>query len=230
MPRNKQPKNALALDVDIEKALPPPVPEPNLGVNRILNVYERATDAQRSSGIEWYLSAHELASEMHRQYPNRLKTVAHAAGVLAALSPNEGWTTNVSNAWTFLETDRSPSLPRSQEDAGFITAGFDPEWVLFRGGVNFKVQSFYKNIADPETPGPVTIDRHAKGIVYDDPGIAKLKPHATRVQYDAYELMYTKAASEVGMMPHQLQAVTWLAWRGEFQAEVAEQIQLNLDF
>jgi hypothetical protein len=158
-----------------------------------------------------------------------LRTVAHAAGVLAALSPNEGWTTNVSNAWTFLETDRISIFATFPGRCWFYTAGFDPEWVLFRGGVNFKVQSFYKNIADPETPGPVTIDRHAKGIVYNDPGIAKLKPHATRVQYDAYELMYTKAASEVGMMPHQLQAVTWLAWRGVVDSEMAEQIQLVLD-
>jgi hypothetical protein len=214
MPRNKYPKHALLLETGVEKRPPPPVPDPDMAISRILDVYERATDTQLSSGVKWYEKANNLATEMQEKYPDRLKTVGHAAGVLAALSPNEGWVTNVRNAWKLLETGKCLSLPRSQEDAGFIIAGFDPRWVLFRGGVNFKVQSFYQNIAEPEITGPVTIDRHAKGILYDDPNIVDVKPHASREQYDFYKLMYTKAAAEVGVMPHQLQAVTWLAWRG----------------
>jgi hypothetical protein len=211
---SKNLQHTLGLDLEFERK--PSTPEPELAVDRILNVYQRATEYQLSSGLQWYVGAHEIAEHMYREFPNRLQTIAHAAGLIAALSPNEAWSTNVKNAWAFLETDRCASLPRSQDDARLITAGFDPEWVLFRPGkVNFKVQAFYKNIAEPETPGPVTIDRHAKGVLYDDPKIAKLKPHATRAQYDYYQLMYTKAATEVGILPHQLQAVTWQAWRGE---------------
>lgn len=227
MPRIDVDPLALSFELGLEKSPKPPQPEPNTAVERILTIYEHATPDQVSAGASWYSDAHEIAREMHREYPARLMTIAHAAGLIAAMSPNESWTKNLENAWKFLETDDSKSLPRSKDDARLIVLGFHPGVVLFRGGVNFKVQSFYENIAIPEESGPVTIDRHAKGIIYNDAGIVNVKPHATRQEYDFYELMYKKAAAEIGVLPHQMQAITWLVWRREHPQEQAEQLELD---
>ena len=213
-------------DGDQYKTLRPALPSLEVATDRILDVHSRATDCQVEEGMQWYDSANELATEMQATYPNRLRSVAHAAGLLAALSPNEGWENNVSNAWMFLEHDTSKSLPRSIVDARLICAGFEPEHVLFGEGVNYKVQSFYHNIADPSDQGPVTIDRHAKGIIYDNPLVVKVKPHATRKDYDHYSEAYRQAAQEVNVSPSQMQAMTWLVWRNVSKKSVygSEQI------
>ena len=59
-------------------------------------------------------------------------------------------------------------------EARAILAGADPLHAL-RGS---KVRSFYRNIAEPLRPGPVTIDRHAVAILFgtDTPTFLRLHP------------------------------------------------------
>jgi hypothetical protein len=216
-------------DGDQYKVARPVLPTLAIATERILDAHSRATDPQIEEGLHWYETANELATDMYLAYPDRLRTVAHGAGLLAALSPNESWDNNVANAWMFLKYDTSRSLPRSIDDARLICAGFTPEHVLFRDGVNFKVQSFYQNIYDPTDPFPVTVDRHAKGIIYNDALVVKAKPHATRNDYDHYAEAYRQAAKKVDVLPSQMQAITWLAWRNvpTKSADISEQIAWN---
>ena len=199
--------------------LPPPlIPTLEVAVERILDVYSRATEDHIREGTKWYDDAHAIAVDMWVRYPKKLNSVAHAAGILAAFSPIESWERNIEKAWMFLDTGDCGALSRSKDEALLITYGFDPLDILFRGGRNFKVQSFYRNIADPTDPNPVTVDRHAKAIVYDDSSIVYKRPGApTQVEYEHYAEAYRKAAKEVDKVPSQLQAVTWLAWRENFR-------------
>lgn len=205
----------------------PDLPLFEVAVDRVIASYDRATQDQKDYGLEWYDEANGIATEMYRSYKDKIKSVAHAAGLIAALSPNESWPKNIENAWMFLERDTSRSLPRSIDDARLIISGFDPYVVLFRQGVNFKVQNFYQNISRPDFKGPVTIDRHATGLVYDDPKIMKKKSHPTKSEYDYYAQVFTFAATDYGIHPHQMQAITWLEWKREFPTN--DNSQLNLD-
>lgn len=220
------PEKGLLFETDCYRNVPE-LPVFDLAEGRVVASFDRATEAQKEHGLEWYDQAHDIANEMHRSYKDKLKSVAHAAGLIAALSPNESWPANLDNAWMFLERDTSRSLPRSIDDARLIVAGFDPYVVLFRNGVNFKVQNFYQNIARPDFIGPVTIDRHATGLVFDDPKIVKRKTHPSIREYEYYCRVFSHAATDFGMMPHQMQAITWLEWKREFP--VVENSQLVLD-
>ena len=111
-------------------------------------------------------------------------------------------------------------------------------------GSKHKVRSFYNNILDPDGPnGDVTIDTHAVAAALlrplsgqstevhhnfgSSPMIAKQKPDwkgatknsaVTGVQgnYGLYAEAYRRAAIERGVLPREMQSITWEAVRGLF--------------
>lgn len=99
-------------------------------------------------------------------------------------------------------------------------------------GSSHKVRNFYNNIIDPKDPNSVTIDTHAVGAgtmlplggnakeVLDNFG-AGGKSTATGVKgtYPLYASGYRLAAKELGLLPRELQSVTWEKIRNLFPAE-----------
>jgi hypothetical protein len=92
-----------------------------------------------------------------------------------------------------------------------------------------KVRNFYNNILNPNAPtGDVTIDTHAIAAALlrplsgadKDTGIGLGKPapqsSATGAKglYGAYADAYRRAAAERGILPRQMQSITWEAIRG----------------
>ena len=78
-----------------------------------------------------------------------------------------------------------------------------------------KTRAFYRNLLDPNRPGPVTIDRHAISLLYglklgDTTGLTILNRIGA---YQWAAAIYRTVARRYGVLPHQLQAVTWLTWR-----------------
>ncbi len=109
-------------------------------------------------------------------------------------------------------------------------------------GEKHKVRSFYNNIAAPLAPnGDVTVDTHAVGVAFARPlsgkAAAVMQALATSPQgekppgwqaarqskvsglkgtYAIYADAYREVAAELGVLPQQLQAVTWQAKRELF--------------
>jgi hypothetical protein len=132
----------------------------------------------------------------------------------------------------------------SQEELGkAISAILDPsrENIDRILGDNHKVRSFYNNILNPmSTAGDVTIDTHAvaAGLLRPLSGSSTevnhnfgLSPEAgfrttknssvtgVRGIYGIYAEAYREAAAELGLLPRQLQSITWEAVRGLFEAK-----------
>lgn len=97
------------------------------------------------------------------------------------------------------------------------------------GGAH-KVRNFFNNIEDPDHPaGDITIDTHAYGIGMNNPvsvnhpliaagggSIASSPGHAadgTTGTYSVFAEAYNQVAKEVGLLPRELQSVTWEKWR-----------------
>jgi hypothetical protein len=97
------------------------------------------------------------------------------------------------------------------------------------GGAH-KVRNFFNNIEDPDNPaGDITIDTHAYGIGMNNPvsvnhpliaagggSIASSPGHAadgTTGTYSVFAEAYIQVADEVGLLPRELQSVTWEKWR-----------------
>lgn len=101
-------------------------------------------------------------------------------------------------------------------------------------GGNHKVRSFYNNIISPDAPhGDVTIDTHAIAAAHMRPlsgtdypvevglGLKGSSDAATgsKGAYGLYHEAYRRAADRLGLLPRQLQSITWEGVRGLFSPE-----------
>jgi hypothetical protein len=175
-------------------------------VDNILAVLDRATPKQVVEGMNWYADAHSFARTLDRRY-------TRAAGIIAALSPQTSWATNRMLATrAYADGTASGSLGASCAKADAILSGLAPLDVL--GGD--KVRSFFDNIARPKTSQAVTIDRHAHDIaVYQRMMSAPRQLLTRKGGYEMFADLYREAAGTVGILPLQVQAITWVVWRAE---------------
>lgn len=174
-------------------------------VENVLTVWEDATDAQRDSGMNWYEFAHAFALEISGG------DITRGAGVIAALSPNKAWPVNMTLARrAFEDGEASGTLGNAVGKANAILAGSDPLEVLGNG---LKTRNFYLNIRRPECAEAVTIDRHAYDVALGERNAENKRLSLTPGRYEAFCEVYRLAALETGVIPQQMQAVTWEAWR-----------------
>jgi hypothetical protein len=123
-------------------------------------------------------------------------------------------------------------------------------------GEKHKVRSFYNNIVAPRAPnGDVTVDTHAVGVALARPlsgkASAVMQALATSPQgakppgwqaassskvtgikgtYPIYADAYREVASELGILPQQLQAVTWQAKRELFKISVEKKADVEREW
>lgn len=170
----------------------------------ILAVYNGAFPNHFVEGIKWYPSVHDLGKQLDPINPDR------AWGIIAALSPMTPWPRNVFLAQrTFEEGIAYGCLTSNANKANRIYAGEAPLDVL--GGM--KITNFYLNIADPYADN-VTIDRHAHDIAMGEPfGKQTRKMLNSKGGYNELADLYREVANDIGILPSELQAITWCAWR-----------------
>lgn len=185
-------------------------------VSNVLAVYNLASGREMREGLSWYLDAHNYAHMLAGGNRGRFghdAKVARAAGVIAALSPLNGWENNKRCARILFERNGDGTglgLYRNVAKAEAIYAGADPLDIL--GG--FKVRAFYQTIHNPQGDFDPVIDRHAfdiaVGEVTDDKRRATLSRKGV---YHDFAHVYREAATIAGIGPAQMQAVTWVTWR-----------------
>lgn len=97
-------------------------------------------------------------------------------------------------------------------------------------GSDFKVRDFYNNIFNPENPNAVTVDTHAVGaalfsvvsandsVVADNFGNPGNMTSGQKGTYPIYFEAYRRAAKQLGILPRELQSITWEAIRALFDS------------
>lgn len=187
-------------------------------IRNILKVANEATPEERLIGREWYQTAHRAAAELAEQHG---VTMEQAAGVIAALSPNQPWSQNLiaakkllyayANGLSLAEVTIA-AYGLNKAKAWRICQG-EPVLTVLKGN---KVRSFFSNIAYPEAVGPVTVDGHAFAIWKGKRITTTSAQQRGLGRIGVYEQCaadYVTAAERVGLRPQELQAITWLAWR-----------------
>lgn len=197
---------------------------------RIVSLFKSANADDLAYGLGWYQTAHEFclsASERHGV------TVETAAAIVAVLSPRTEWQMNLRQADAILGGGTAPTFFRTLAKCAALLAAdglADPLDVTYSGtfaigGVErvtvnqpalggTKVRSFYDNILRPSTSEAVTVDRHAWDVVDGAVGTDDSRRGLERVgTYSAITARYVAAARILGLMPHQVQAVTWSTWK-----------------
>ena len=186
-------------------------------IYNITCVYRDADEDQHAEGLLWYEQAKREAYHIAMKHD---VPVYIAVAVIAALSPNNKWARNLVNAdaliGAFVNGDGLLSVKVStynkmkQKAWDILVArpSYNGAKAMLKGQ---KITSFFCDIMGEFN---VTIDGHARNIAYGER--VSLTDDRTNIgvrEYRALQAAYEEAARRVGLMPYQLQAITWRVWR-----------------
>jgi hypothetical protein len=165
----------------------------------------------KAHGLTWYTTANLHAQNIAAagKIP-----VYKAAGVIAALSPQNKWGRNVTDALNLVtgQGDKFATYSANVEKARIILTCSDPDQVYKVLGGR-KVQAFYDNILHVKKSQLVTIDGHAVNIANRTKFAMTKVETLTPAKYTAFCDLYRRAAKIAGIHPIEMQAITWCAWR-----------------
>ena len=170
----------------------------------ISKVYELAEGNQ---GEDWYFETNAIAQSWSEKYNVSLSKVC---AIISACSINSGWNQNLKNAELFLDTGKIRGLGVIQRKCDAIMANEPISKVLSTD----KLNNFYWNIYKPDLADHVTIDRHATAIAYFGRRETRF-PKPTAKRYNIIAEAYKSVAENLGLIPQQLQAITWVAYRNK---------------
>ena len=197
-------------------------------IRHITAMFRLATPSEVRDGIVWYANAQQQARTLATNYGLPLEVVV---GVIAALSPNNKWDRNVTNAQdmihAYLNGDDIDSFKVStyhtmkRKAWSILEAGADQEpqpandWVkvILNGR---KIVAFFECIMGEDS---CCIDGHARNIYYNERiGLTHDKTNIGVKEYATIAAAYSKAAralSKGGRTYHayEVQAITWVVWR-----------------
>lgn len=186
-------------------------------VANILSVYNGATAENIRFGLQWYTIAHNAALSMGGA---RAWHLNRNAGIIAALSPLNGWNNNIAKAREVVSLRGKITVVKGQPNgiglgnnvakAIAIYKGADPLDILSGD----KVTAFYRTIVDPNGDIDPVIDRHAFDIAVGEQTDNKRRSALSRKGvYAEFAHAYREAAAIAGIGSAQMQAITWVQWR-----------------
>ena len=189
-------------------------------VDELRKKYELTTPKQKKEGKSWYGRANRICNRISNDYDIPLYKVV---GILAALSPSNKWERNVQDTKNFIKNggDVKVCTYTAQKDkAGeilFRAKGKQEVLKILNGP---KTTAFFTNILHPRTGGAVTIDRWALRSVQEG---ASSPTTQRRKLITAHQVL----ANELGIRPHELQAVLWLEVKAKAEADAAAKYKYN---
>lgn len=177
-------------------------------VENVLGIYNNASSDNLREGLSWYLDAHRFCKTLDPE------NVARAAGIVAALSPMNGWENNKNKAAQLYRQNGDGTgvgMKNNVSKAIRIYNGEEPLDVL-KGD---KVRAFFETILCPTAADSTpVIDRHAFDIAVGEKTDDKTRGMLGRKGvYGQFAEVYCEAAKIAGIGSAQMQAVTWVAWR-----------------
>jgi len=186
-------------------------------VHNVMACYRAADDLQIAEGLLWYSDAQKQAHIIAAKYGIAVYIVV---AVISALSPNNKWSRNLTNAdaliAAFLRGDGIDAVKVStyhamKKKAWDILAArpdYDGAKRMLKGQ---KITSFFCDIMGEFN---VTIDGHARNIAYAEKvGLTDDRTNIGVREYRGLQAAYEEAAQRLGLMPYQIQAITWRVWR-----------------
>lgn len=140
------------------------------------------------------------------------------------MSPATNWNKNIKDTEEMLKGNSSHKFSAYGQNVlkayKILNASLDMDIELFFNlKTGAKTLNFYRNILEPKNASYVTIDRHAMAIWLGKEG----ESGEMKLTYKVYREVaadYIKTAEQLGILPAQLQAVTWVAHRERFVNEM----------
>lgn len=175
----------------------------------ILAILGLATDEEKQGGLSWYQEAHDFCVAQAARFDLSLEIVA---GIVSALSPATDWERNKSDSLQVLANNREhgygtygPNVEKAFKIRDVAAQARIDEFFAAP-----KTFNFYQNIVNPAAPEFVTIDRHALSVAL---GATRADKAVKITEYRELAKAYKDVAAKVGMLPQEVQAITWCVWR-----------------
>tara|TARA_R100001594_G_scaffold76973_1_gene111593 strand:+ start:1086 stop:1679 length:594 start_codon:yes stop_codon:yes gene_type:complete len=191
-------------------------------MENIIKIYKLASPEEKRDGIVWYVNAF---ADCKRIALDTKVPVHIVVGVVAALSPNNKWDRNITNARDLIEGylngEHVESIKVSTYHAMKNKAWSILDQMPDEDGVSLilngqKIVSFYRNIMGHDT---CTVDGHARNIYYGERhGLTDDKSNVGKREYFEISQAYVKAGKRVrvngrSLKAFEIQAITWVVWR-----------------
>lgn len=188
------------------------MPRPTKGYRNLAVLWTKADDMDRSDGYHAYERYNRLMKTIAAHYSVPTERVVAA---FVALSPNSDYHGNLRSLVSMLEAGRQGL---SYESA--IVSTYNAcraRAALYLTGTPFldhakglKTRAFYQNILVPYEAGPVTVDGHMYHAWAGTSGGMR-DAKVTRKIYAQISHDMCRLASEMHLLPHQVQAILWFA-------------------
>ena len=186
-------------------------------VANIIAIHKLARPDEVKHGMTWY---HQALCECSKIAIRQDIPLHIVVGVVAALSPNNKWDRNISNAESLIaayltgdhiESVKVSTYHKMKEKAWGILdmmPTYGETKVLLNGQ---KIVCFFENIMGENT---CTIDGHARNIAYAERiGLTDDKTNIGKKEYALLQDAYRQAAHQCDIKAYEMQAITWVAWR-----------------
>jgi hypothetical protein len=173
---------------------------------KILDTISKLDQTNYQASLDWYFILNDYAKSLAER--NGLSLI-QTAGIISALSPMVQFTTNLRDAERFCSTRSIANLAtynsQRMKALRILGAKTESEVLAILGGN--KTKAFFLNILKPEISQDVTIDTWMIKFF----GFKSLTPK----RYADASKEVQNVAKELGIMPHQLQALVWVGMRGK---------------
>jgi len=200
-------------------------PPPMAHTDSILAMYFQSNTLDRQSGRDWYTNANQICVDLGIKYNVSIDIVA---GVIAALSPNNKWQSNILDAEIMIRAWAADVDYNDVKVATYTINKYKAATILdcelnrdqivkvLRGN---KVIAFFLCIASNGISDTPCIDGHAynvwNGTVSNLKEVPKLSDKTFRTIQDAYRDAAIVITNVTGCYHSaaQVQAITWVAYR-----------------
>ena len=189
-----------------------------MSVSNFQAIFNLATPEEIKSGRVWYLDAQQACQEiaLRQELP-----LAIVVGVVAALSPNNKWERNVSDAErlceAFLRGDAVESVKVCTYHAmrakawGILEDGPSDTVEIIKALKGQKIVAFFRCIMGENT---CCVDGHALNIWRAERHPLTSDKNSIGVRlYRTIAEDYAAAGKKHGLKAYEMQAITWTAWR-----------------
>jgi len=186
-------------------------------IENIKTIFNLSTPTEIRDGIVWYATAQQQCKDIAIAHDIPLNI---AVGVVAALSPNNKWERNVTNAdqliAAFLRGDAVESVKVStyhtmRNKAWSILEQMPDNDATIKILNGQKIVAFYRCIMGEST---CCVDGHARNIFYGERiGLTNDKTNIGVKEYREIAAAYAEAGDALGFKAYELQAITWVTWR-----------------
>jgi hypothetical protein len=196
------------------------------GADNILKVFARADRTDLDEGLAAYFRYRQTMEAVGKLYGYTLEQTAAA---FSALSPNNDYVGNLRSLVSVIVAHKE-ARERGEEPGEterFTVSSYRAcarRALLYLSGTPFlehakgpKTRSFYLNITQPWLPYHVTVDGHMVSVWTGErlrvKEVARSKALGSGRRYGRVADDFRLVAYRLGILPNQVQAVTWFAWK-----------------